>query len=66
MAQKNSDGTVTVRTAGMLAYTPRAASSIGRAYIKPGAPGGLTGNARADRRYQPKKGQTVAGTSAYH
>lgn len=66
MATKNSDGSVTVRTAGSLAYTPRAASSIGRAYVKPGAPGGLTGSASSDRRYQPKKGQSVAGTSAYH
>lgn len=66
MAVRNSDGSVTVRTAGALAYTPRKSSSIARAYVKPGAPGGLTGNARTDRRYQKKVGQGVAGTSAYH
>lgn len=65
MAQKNYDGTVTLRTRGSLAYTPTAQSSIGRAYVKPGAPGGLTGSSGSNGRLQRQKGAGYSARSAY-
>ncbi len=65
MAQKNPDGTVTLKTRGALAYTPRAASSVTRAYVKPGAPGGLSGSEGSNGRLQRQKGAGYTGRSSY-
>lgn len=66
MAEQNPDGTVTMRTRGSLAYTPTAQSSIGTAYVKPGAPGGLTGSSGSNGRLQRQKGAGYTGRSAYN
>ncbi len=65
MAVKNPDGTVTLKTRGSLAYNPRGGSSIARAYVKPGAPGGLTGSATGNGRLVRQKGAGTSGRSAY-
>ena len=65
MAQRNYDGTVTMRTRGALSYMPTAQSSVGRSYVKPGAPGGLTGVAGSNGRMQRQKGAGYGGRSAY-
>lgn len=64
MAQRNYDGTVTLRTRGSLAYTPRVAGST-VAYVKPGAPGGLTSSASSNGRLTRQKGAGYTGRSAY-
>lgn len=64
MATRNYDGTVTLKTRGSLAYTPRVAAST-KAYVKPGAPGGLTGSATSNGRLQRQKGAGYTGRSAY-
>lgn len=65
MAQKNPDGTVTMRTRGSMAYNPRGGSSIASAYVKPGAPGGLTGSVASNGRFARQKGSGYSGRSAY-
>jgi len=63
-AERNSDGTVTMKTRGTLAYTPSAGSSVGRAFVKPGAPGGLAGTGVGGRMVR-QKGAGYSGKSAY-
>ena len=63
MAQKNSDGTVTLKTRGSLAYAPRAGSSITRSASRgPGVSGPGGGD---NGRFAVKKGSGYTGTSAY-
>lgn len=66
MAVKNYDGSVTLSVRGSRAYTPSASGGISRAYVKPGAPGGLTGGSSLNNgRLQRQKGAGYSGRSAY-
>lgn len=64
MATRNYDGTVTLKTRGAMSYTPKVAGST-TAYVKPGAPGGLTGSASGNGRLVRQKGAGYTGRSAY-
>lgn len=65
MAERNYDGTVTMKTRGAMAYTPRASSGIARGPVKAGAPGKLAGSRSTDTRQTRQKGAGYAGRSAW-
>ncbi len=68
MAQRNYDGTVTLKTRGALAYTPSSSGGgVTRPFARPGAPGGLNGAGGATQGglLVRQKGAGYAGRSAY-
>lgn len=62
MAQKNDDGTVTLKTRGSLAYTPTAGGSISRSASRGVGVSGPTGS---NPRLVKTKGSGYTGTTAY-